>query len=555
MTEFVSRRPSHTRMPSALPTLCVTFLAIALFVATGSSLLSTIVKHWRGLGPPAEQPLVVAFLLTIALLLLGWRRSVELKRHLAARLEAERAAKELAHRDLLTGLANRASLAQFAAEQPGWGRGLAAMLVVDLDHFKKVNDLHGHAAGDTLLRWFGHLLQDLAPPDACCARLSGDEFAVFIGGEGACEQALEDIANRITKRLSDPVDVEGRQVHIGASIGIASAVAGEVKFEELLRRGDIAMYEAKGRGKNCFAWFTEKMGQDLKRRNELEAEMREGVGRGEFVPYFQPQVQLASGELHGFEVLARWQHPTRGLMEPAEFIAIAEASGLIANLSLSVMKQALTLARNWHAPLTIAINISPVQLKDPLLGAKIAKILIETGFPAQRLELEITESSFFEDMDLAIGTIESLKNLGVKMSLDDFGTGYSSLTQLQALPFDRIKIDRSFVMTMGNNEESAAIVNAILHLAKSLKLPVTAEGIETSDIGNILAELGCADGQGWLYGKPLPSTSIETNLDVCAEERPQLTLAGTPGAKVSAARQLHERRDLLRRGTKRRASS
>jgi EAL domain-containing protein (putative c-di-GMP-specific phosphodiesterase class I) len=293
------------------------------------------------------------------------------------------------------------------------------------------------------------------------------------------------------------------------------------------------------------------MGEDLRRRNELEAEMREGISRREFQPYFQPQVHLASGELHGFEVLARWHNPTRGVVEPSEFIAIAEASGLIASLSLSVMRQALSIARDWYAPLTIAINISPVQLKDPLLDQKIAKLLVETGFPAQRLELEITESSLFDDMELALTTIESLKNLGVKLSLDDFGTGYSSLTQLQALPFDRIKIDRSFVMTMNENGESAAIVNAILHLARSLKLPVTAEGIETSAIQGALSELGCADGQGWLYGKALPAQLIEERLPVCDRERTHPSTVETVSGIGQIGSQLHERRDLHRRGTRR----
>ena len=537
---------------SNLPTTFVTFGALALFVVTGSSLFTTALKNFRGMGPPPEQPLLIAFLLNVALILLGWRRAAELKRQVSARYEAEKTALELAQMDQLTGLCNRASVTSFAGAHCGRGEATAT-LVIDLDHFKKVNDLRGHAVGDALLIWFGTLLRSVAPGSSCCARLSGDEFAILVTGRQAERPELERMADRITARLSDPVEIQGHLVHIGASIGIALAPDGALGVDELLRRGDIAMYEAKRRGRNCFAWFTDKMGEDLKRRNELEAEMRDGIAGGQFVPYFQPQVRLTSGDLHGFEVLARWDHPTRGLIEPVEFIGIAEASGLIANLSLSVMRQALTIARSWHDPLTIAINISPVQLKDPLLDRKIAKILAETGFPAQRLELEITESSLFDDLDLAVTTIESLKNLGVKMSLDDFGTGYSSLTQLQALPFDRIKIDRSFVTSMDENDESAAIVTAILHLAHSLKLPVTAEGIETSAIQKLLSDLGCADGQGWLYGKALPSTTVEENLDVCERVWPDITIAHIAPEPASIAPQLHERRDLARRGTRRHA--
>ena len=423
------------------------------------------------------------------------------------------------------------------------------MLVIDLDHFKKVNDLHGHSAGDALLVWFGSFLQNVVSPESCCARLSGDEFAVYLTGDDSDDYRVEAIAGHITAKLSEPVQTQVGLVHIGASIGIATTGIGCTP-EELLRRADIAMYQAKRGGRNGFAWFTKKMGEDLRRRNELEAEMREGIARGEFKPYFQPQVHIASGELHGFEVLARWHQPSRGVVEPSEFIAIAEASGLIASLSLSVMRQALSVARGWRAQLTIAINISPVQLKDPLLDQKITKILVETGFPAQRLELEITESSLFDDIELAITTVESLKNLGVKISLDDFGTGYSSLTQLQALPFDRIKIDRSFVMTMNESGESAAIVNAILHLARSLKLPVTAEGIETSAVQVALSELGCADGQGWLYGKALPAELVEERLPVCDRERTDLTLVEAVSEMSQTDPQLHERRDFSRRGTR-----
>jgi EAL domain-containing protein (putative c-di-GMP-specific phosphodiesterase class I) len=313
------------------------------------------------------------------------------------------------------------------------------------------------------------------------------------------------------------------------------------------------MYEAKKLGRNRFAWFTSCMEEELHRRNKLEADMRLGIAQGEFLPFYQPQVDLVSGQLHGFEVLARWEHPDRGLVEPASFIPVAEATGMIGSLSFAVMKQAFLETLDWDPHLLIAVNLSPVQLKDPLLAQRILKLLAETRFPPQRLELEITESALFEDLDLALSTIESLKNQGITISLDDFGTGYSSLTQLQALPFDRIKIDRSFVLSMNENEESAAIVTAITSLGASLRLPVTAEGIESVAISNSLQELGCTQGQGWHYGRPLPATEakrlVESRIRSVKVANAMRTVRSGKGVAIED----QERRDHHRRGRGKRA--
>ena len=263
------------------------------------------------------------------------------------------------------------------------------------------------------------------------------------------------------------------------------------------------MYAAKKAGRNRFAWFDQSMERELKNRNDLENGLRSAIPAQQIVPYFEQQVDLTTGRLHGFEVLARWEHPTRGLISPELFIPIAEETGMIADLSLSVMRQAFLAARDWHPSLTISINISPWQLRDPWLAQKIIKLLTETGFPAQRLEIEITESALFDNLALAQSIVGSLKNQGVRLALDDFGTGYSSLAHLRALPFDRIKIDRSFVISINDNAESAAIVNAITRLGDSLNLPITAEGIEDAAIEERLRALGCSKGQGWLYGRPL----------------------------------------------------
>jgi diguanylate cyclase (GGDEF)-like protein len=446
-------------------------------------------------------------LLNVALILFGWRRCRDLKEEVQARSEGEQVAKALAFQDYTTGLHNRRSLVRTAAERCAASGSPGALLVIDLDHFKKVNDVHGHAAGDDLLRDVADLIKRSVPEESCCARLGGDEFAVALFGEAALREHVARAAALILRNLAKPFHRDGNTAQVGASIGISLLRPGEA-LETALQRSDIAMYEAKKRGRNCFAWFDPSMEDEVRRRNLLEAEIRAGIPAGQFVPYFQPQVDLGTRALRGFEVLARWDHPRRGLLEPETFFSIAESSGLICDLSLSVMRQAMFVAAKWDAPLNLAVNLSPVQLKDPLLPQRLTKVLLETGFPPQRLELEITERSLLGDLDLVVATIESLKNLGILISLDDFGTGYASLTKLQALPFDRIKIDRSFVISMAENAESAAIVGAIANLGASLRLPITAEGIETETNQNSLHLLGCSGGQGWHIGRPVPAADL-----------------------------------------------
>jgi predicted signal transduction protein with EAL and GGDEF domain len=280
-----------------------------------------------------------------------------------------------------------------------------------------------------------------------------------------------------------------------------------------MRRADIALYAAKKNGRNGYSWFESGMEVEMRTRNSLETDIRAAIPNDEFVPYFEQQIDLGTGELVGFEMLARWISPERGLISPDSFIPIAEETGMIGDLSMSVIRKALIEAKGWDQKLTISVNISPVQLKDPWLAQKIVKLLVETGFPASRLEVEITESSLFKNLSLAQSIIGSLKNQGIQIALDDFGTGYSSLAHLRALPFDRIKIDRSFVSSMMDNTESAAIVSAIAGLGASLSVPITAEGIETEDVIEKLHMLGCSKGQGWHFGRPLSITEVRTLLD------------------------------------------
>jgi diguanylate cyclase (GGDEF)-like protein len=491
---------------SDIVTGAITVAAILMFVGTGSVVLSRIIENYTTGSPLPDQTLVIALLLNIALILIGWRRHSSLATEVLVRAAAEQRAQQLAARDPLTGFLNRRSFpeAGAAALTRAHKQGKAlALLMLDLDHFKMVNDRHGHTIGDALLREVAEAITDRMPQGALLARFGGDEFACAMVFEPRHPETVERVAEQLVSRLAQPFGVDGLHLHVSASLGIARSDFDCTGIESLTRSADIAMYAAKKAGRNRFGWFDQSMERELQARNELETGLRSAIPAQQIVPYFEQQVDLTTGRLHGFEVLARWEHPTRGTISPETFIPIAEETGMIAELSLSVMRQAFAAARDWHPSLTLSINISPWQLRDPWLAQKIIKVLTETGFPAARLEIEITESALFENLALAQSIVGSLKNQGVRLALDDFGTGYSSLAHLRALPFDRIKIDRSFVTSINDNAESAAIVNAITRLGDSLNLPITAEGIEDAAIEERLRALGCSKGQGWLYGRPL----------------------------------------------------
>jgi diguanylate cyclase (GGDEF)-like protein len=491
--------------------------AVILFVGNGVTVFNSIIATVAGRGTDADQALYVALILNIALILFGWRRHARLQTEVAERTIAEERAHVLALRDPLTGFHNRRSIADMGAELLVKTRRRnkeVAVLMLDLDHFKVVNDMHGHAAGDALLRAVAGEIARIVPPKSLCARLGGDEFACAFPFDAANPSTVTRVAELLVSRLAQPFDAGGIFAHVSGSIGIAMTDHDCDSIDAVMRRADIAMYAAKGQGRNRYVWFDGAMERELHLRNETEGQMRFGIPKGEFIPFFEQQVDLNTGQLQGFEVLARWQHPLRGLLSPDLFISIAEDTGMIGDLSFSIMQQALIEARNWDPSLTISVNISPTQLRDPWLPQKIVKMLVETGFPAERLEVEITESALFENLALAQSIVGSLKNQGIRLALDDFGTGYSSLAHLRALPFDRIKIDKSFVMSLGQNVESNAIVNAIARLGENLNMPVTAEGIEDATIQERLRQLGCHKGQGWLYGKP---TSIAGTRALLAE--------------------------------------
>lgn len=471
-----------------------------------------------------------AFLLNVALILFSWQHYRKLREQAEERARAADQARQLTTRDALTGLHNRRSLSEAGAELLAHAsqRGrLMAMMLLDIDHFKKVNDLHGHAVGDGLLRSVAAEIARIMPPHSLMARLGGDEFACAFDVAADDPGTVHNIAETLVARLGQPLAADGTQVHSSVSIGIAVSGPDCDTVDQVLRRADIAMYVTKQRGRNGVTWFDSSMERALKRRSDLEARLRQGIPQGEFEPYFEQQIDLATGRLTGFEVLARWNHPTLGAISPTQFIPVAEEIGLISDLCFSVIRKALTDARDWDPSISLSINISPVQLRDPWLAQKLVKLLVETSFPSHRLEIEITETGLFDNLPLAQSITGSLKNQGIRLVLDDFGTGYSSLAHLRALPFDRLKIDKSFVMSMIDNPESAAIVNAIARLGDTLSLPITAEGVERRDIEIKLRDMGINKAQGWLYGRPLTLAQAQRLL---ADQRLLPTL-GPPSAR------------------------
>jgi diguanylate cyclase (GGDEF)-like protein len=500
---------------------CAALAALFVFIPIGQRIVAAALAGSANSG--IDRPLAVAFLLNVAVILFAWQRSKDLQNALAAKELAQRNAHDNAFVDHVTGLANRRELMRVLTE-PQPADTDRKLLLLDLDFFKKVNDLHGHLVGDEVLRKVAEIIRNCTPKGSCCARLGGDEFAVLIPQQR--DGVVTESIARIIRTIAEPLKLETATVHVSASVGI-SPVDGGMTAEECLRRSDIAMYAAKKAGRNCQVWFDNEMENELLVRTQLEDEIRSAVASGEFVPFYQAQIDLGTGELTGFEVLARWLSPTKGLLEPDEFIDVAEASGLISDLSLSVMAQAFREARDWPSHLKIAVNISPIQFRDSHLAERILKLLAECNFPAGRLEVEITESSFLEDRESSLAIVESLKNMGATISLDDFGTGYASLSQLRSLPFDRIKIDKSFVMSLLADSQSDAIVSTILSLGRALHLPITAEGIEDDGTRDRLRRLGCSDGQGWLFGKAVSGETVRATfgiqdasaIQVAAEDR------------------------------------
>jgi diguanylate cyclase (GGDEF)-like protein len=508
-----------------LVTLGVATGAIILFIGTGGTVLPDVVRSLLGNSRAPDLVLVNALLLNIALIIFGWRRYRQLTNEIAERRIAEVAAQQLAETDPLTECLNRRSLATRGANLlsacKADGDGVAT-IVIDVDNFKQINDIHGHAVGDQVLITFAKRLRRHLPQGSLLARTGGDEFACLVRLEDGKTQPLDELVSWLFRTINAVMNLDGVLVDTTMSVGVATSLdetdesvvfADDLSPDILLNRADIAMYQAKKRGKNRHVLFEAQMEHDLRFRNDLEIGIRNGVEAGQFVPFYEQQIDIVTGELLGFEMLARWESPELGMVSPEIFIPVAEEIGVISALSEGLMEQAFADAMSWDSALTLSVNISPIQLRDPWFSQKLLKLLVKYNFPPTRLEIEITESCLHDNMVMVRSIISSLRNLGIKVSLDDFGTGYSSLSQLRSLPFDRIKIDRSFVSELRDTDASSRIIDSIVSLGEGLNLPITAEGIEDEEILATLKDLGQFKGQGYLYGRPEDSTQVHKRLE------------------------------------------
>jgi diguanylate cyclase (GGDEF)-like protein len=484
--------------------LVVLITAVVLLIWNGSSFF----QHLRIAGDfgPEVRVASTALTLNVALILFGWRRYVDLQHEAQMRAEQEQRAAVLASTDPITGLFNRKGFADRAAELSAEAAARNESLAIvsfQINRFKTVNDQHGYETGDRLLKCIASTLADELGSDIVIARLSGDEFAVALTLRPQDRSRAEGVAEGVLRAATRPFMFEERIIQVGAFAGIASAPGGSSSIPDILRRADIAMDHARSGRVARPVWFDAGMERALVAHGEIEQGIRYGLDHGQFVPYFEPQVSFETGEIVGFEVLARWIHPLSGIIGPDVFIPVAEDIGLIGRLSEQVIGEALREAATWDPEIKISVNISPTQLTDGWLAQRIVRILAETAFPAERLVVEVTESSLFADIEFARSIVTSLKNQGIRLALDDFGTGFSSLSHLRSLPFDIIKIDRSFVSNIHKKRESLAIIRAVTTLANAISVPVCVEGIEDEGAFDTVVRLGCAIGQGWYFGKPM----------------------------------------------------
>ncbi len=425
---------------------------------------------------------------------------------ISARKDAEGQIAHMARHDGLTDLPNRALFYDRLDERLGelWQRGgSAAVLCLDLDRFKAVNDRLGHLAGDAVLRVVAQRIRAEMSAEDIVARLGGDEFAVLVA-DGGDLAAVEDLARRLILSVNAPVPFSEQRVEVGLSIGIALVPEHGESGEEVFKRADLALYRAKLEGRNTHRVFEFAMDDAEAERRNLEADLRRAIEENQLTLHYQPQMTTGGRDLVGFEALVRWRHPLRGLVPPSVFVPLAEESGLIMALGEWVLRAACREAALWSRPLKIAVNLSPLQFQQFDLAERILAILAEAALPPTRLELEITESVIINDMARALSILRRLKGFGISIAMDDFGTGYSSLATLQAFPFDKIKIDRSFVGHLEDSPQAAVIVRAVLGLGRSLGMGVVAEGVETADQMRFLTEEACDEVQGYLIGRPEP---------------------------------------------------
>ncbi|MGH6641303.1 MAG: putative bifunctional diguanylate cyclase/phosphodiesterase, partial [Bradyrhizobium sp.] len=442
----------------------------------------------------------------------GWATTLEdvtERRRVQARIQ------HLAHYDALTNLPNRTLFQRHAEALLGEFEGAPfAILYIDIDEFKRINDSLGHLIGDEFLKGVADRLRQSVGPDDFIARLGGDEFAV-VQPNVTCDDDVRVLVGRVYDGLRTPFDCHGHRLSSDASIGVAIAPRHGTDLFGLLKSADLAMYAAKAAGRRTYRFFEPSMEKQANLRRELESDMRAALVEGEFELHYQPLVDLRNDEVKGCEALIRWRHPLRGMVSPADFIPVAEDTGLIEEIGQWVLRTACAEAATWPAHVRIAVNVSPIQFRSQSLPLKVAAALAETGLDPRRLELEITEAVLIADDDAALVALNQLRALGVHIALDDFGTGYSSLQYLQRFPFDKIKIDRSFVKEVTRNSSSASIIKAVVSIAADRNMITTAEGVETLQQRETVQNLGCTQMQGYLFSAARPAHEIRALLASC----------------------------------------
>lgn len=505
-----------------------------LLMAVGIFVLSIVSLHFTGMAAFQFEPLGVMLLepmqgaiqalaLAIAcvgLLIIAAGVSSYLI-DLSVRTDTFEQLRQMAVTDNLTDLPNRVSFNGRLDHEIDNARtqGMKVALVcIDLDRFKEINDLRGHGAGDEVLRTLARRMSGLLREGEFVARLGGDEFAAVKQTQNASE--VSEFLSRLDRVLHDPILLGDFHVTPGASLGVAIYPDDATDKLSLIGNADLAMYRAKSTPGSAIAFYDPSMDDIIRERKNLANDLKLAFERDELDIFFQVQKSVSTGEIRGYEALVRWNHPERGSISPAEFIPIAEEYGLILQLGEWVLRNSCARAADWQPAYKVAVNVSPMQFAHADLPRMILEILLETGFAANRLELELTESTIFLDKERSLHMLRQIKGMGVTIALDDFGTGYSSLDTLRTFPFDKIKLDKSFVAQVESNEQTAAMVRAVLALGRSLKIPVLAEGIENSDQLSMLSMEGCDEVQGFLLGRPLPMQQIVGAGQICVAARP-----------------------------------
>jgi diguanylate cyclase (GGDEF)-like protein len=461
-----------------------------------------------------DDAIFVIFMLSVALIVYGFRRYRDLAAEIKARVGTEVEARKLARHDPLTGLPNRRFFEEQLEQYLGNAGDTAqvAVLMLDLEGFKTMNDAHGHAAGDKALNEFARRVSAIVRADAFLARVGGHEFAIIMPEIGSLDDP-SNLARRIAAAGAEPYIVENVTAEFGVGIGIAIAPNDGGHAHQLVKRADRALHRAKVAGRSSIRFFEPEMDAHVERRIQIERNLRSAIASNDIVPHYQPLVSLDSNRIIGFEALARWQNGDLGFMAPDMFIPVAEETGLINALGDQLFRRACLDANAWPATFVLAFNVSPIQLRDPTLGLRLLSILGQTGFSPRRLEIEITESALVENVGIVQTVIDELRHAGVRVALDDFGTGYSTLSQLLSFHLDKIKIDRSFVSRLDKSGDGQVIVRAILGLAKGFGLTTTAEGVENAGQLAYLKANGCTEGQGYLFSRAVPADEIPALLN------------------------------------------